>query len=1036
MLGELLYSLADQISAFNVFRYVSVRTAAAAATAIVLSLGLGPLVIARLSRLRVGERIRADGPAHHHKAGTPTMGGVLIVGAVFVSTLLWADLGNVLVWVALAAMAGFGTLGFLDDWKKLRRADGIGLSVRQKFGAQLLLGIGVGGFLLWYSAGGEFTTRVVFPFWKEFQPELAFLIVPAAMLVLVASSNAVNLTDGLDGLAAGCVLVAAAVYTALTYLAGHAEFSEYLDILYVPGASEVTIFGAAITGAALGFLWFNAHPARVFMGDVGSLALGAGIGMQAILIRQEMLLVIVGGVFVLEAASVILQVACFQAHRAAPLPDGPAPSSLRARGLGRDPGERPFLDPGGAVRARDPDDPEAAVTDDRIPGPGSEPDFGVGSGHHPGAGCARARGGGQRAGGGRATSTAAGGGCWVADQRPGIRRLGSAAPGRSASGSTAADIRNRCSPAWRSWFRAPGCRGAPTSCRPPAANASRSGENWNSGTGRSASRGTGSQRWTGTKGKSSVVTLLGAAFDASGIPAAVCGNTGVPLTALAGTLAEDAWAVVEASSFQLATIHRFRARVAVLLPVGEDHLDWHPDLDDYRRCKARLGENQTASDWVVFDGADPVAGKIATAAAHRTGADLLPFGGAPGAHDPEVVFEAGRIVRRDGSETRVLGRLSALRLSGRHNQRNLAAAAAAASVLGVGPEAIEAAASGFAGLPHALREAGTVAGVRCVNDSRATNLEATRAALRTLGDAGGRIRLILGGILKGGRFSDLEDALEAVDGIHAIGTTRNRIAAEIRSVPVELHDGLDGAVEAAIRRSRPGGIVLLSPGCSSFDQFDNYAHRGRRFEARGAGNWRPAPASRPFPGGHREAKTHGARPAALRPDPGAPRLRPHHALQRLRHRGGCEQPQPLLLPRPPGRLGRARLPRDDRGGAFRLPAAEPSGGRLDRLRRGHRGALRGAPVPRDQQRAPLGLGRRLQRPALRGRADRPRGGARPPARGAARGLGPDAGAAARLHRALRRAHLPAARPRHRDAAGAHRGGGDLSWAERGSRISR
>ncbi|MDE2881600.1 MAG: phospho-N-acetylmuramoyl-pentapeptide-transferase [Acidobacteriota bacterium] len=312
MLGDLLFSFADQISVFNVFRYVSVRTAAAAATAIVLSLGLGPFVIARLSRLRVGEQIRADGPAHQHKAGTPTMGGVLILGTVVLSTLLWADLGNVLVWVAVLTMAAYGTLGFVDDWKKLRRADGIGLSARAKFGVQILLGLLVGGFLLWYAAGGEFTTRVVFPFFKEFQPDLGLLFVPAAMVVLLASSNAVNLTDGLDGLAAGCVLVAAAVYTALTYLSGHAEFSAYLDILYVPGASEVTIFGAAITGAALGFLWFNAHPARVFMGDVGSLALGAGIGMQALLIRQEILLVIVGGVFVMETLSVILQVATFK----------------------------------------------------------------------------------------------------------------------------------------------------------------------------------------------------------------------------------------------------------------------------------------------------------------------------------------------------------------------------------------------------------------------------------------------------------------------------------------------------------------------------------------------------------------------------------------------------------------------------------------------------------------------------------------------------------------------------------------------------
>ncbi len=311
MLGELLYRLADEWTVFNVFRYVSVRAAAAAATAIVASLVAGPALIRWLTRLRIGETIRDDGPPQHHsKAGTPTMGGVLLVGAVVVSTALWADSGSALVWAAVLSTLGFAALGFADDWRKLRRRRGV--SVPVKLAIQILLGLATGVFLLWYASGGGFTTRLVVPFIKEFQPELGVLIVPIVVLVLVASSNAVNLTDGLDGLAAGCVLVAASVYTAFTYLAGHAEFSAYLDISHVPGASEVAIFGASIVGAALGFLWFNAHPARVFMGDVGSLALGAAIGMQAILIRQEMLLVVVGGVFVFEALSVILQVGHFK----------------------------------------------------------------------------------------------------------------------------------------------------------------------------------------------------------------------------------------------------------------------------------------------------------------------------------------------------------------------------------------------------------------------------------------------------------------------------------------------------------------------------------------------------------------------------------------------------------------------------------------------------------------------------------------------------------------------------------------------------
>ena len=337
---------------------------------------------------------------------------------------------------------------------------------------------------------------------------------------------------------------------------------------------------------------------------------------------------------------------------------------------------------------------------------------------------------------------------------------------------------------------------------------------------------------TGTKGKSTVVTLLADALRLQGTPARACGNLGEPLTALAGSFGPREVAVVETSSFQLAAIARFRAAVAVLLEVGEDHLDWHPDLADYRRSKARLFENQTASDWVVFDGDDVVASGLAASGARASGTRLLPFGGPAGAHDPEVLLDSGRIVRRDGAATRVLASLAALRLPGRHQQRNLAAAAAAGSLLGVGRDALEAAAAGFSGLPHALEDAGSVAGVRFVNDSRATNLQATRAALDALSpEAGGGIQLILGGILKGGRFADLEGSLGAVEGIQAIGRTKDRIAAEIRSVPVEVSGALDEAMERALARSRPGGIVLLSPGCSSFDLFANYGDRGRTFRA-------------------------------------------------------------------------------------------------------------------------------------------------------------------------------------------------------------
>ncbi len=311
MLADLLYSLADQVGAFNVFRYVTVRTAAATVTALLLSLGLGPWLIRWLRRFQVGEKIRPDGPRDHlTKAGTPTMGGVLIVGSILVGTVLWADLGNALIQAAVFATLGYALLGFLDDYGKLTGRGG--LRILPKFLAQAVIGLLTGLFLLWCAEAGEFTTQVVFPFYKVFQPELGWILAPAAALVLVASSNAVNLTDGLDGLASGCVVVAAAVFAVLAYLSGHAEFSSYLDIVHIAGVSEVTVFGASVVGASLGFLWFNAHPAQVFMGDVGSLALGAAVGVQAVLIRQEVLLVLVGGVFVIEAASVMVQVASFK----------------------------------------------------------------------------------------------------------------------------------------------------------------------------------------------------------------------------------------------------------------------------------------------------------------------------------------------------------------------------------------------------------------------------------------------------------------------------------------------------------------------------------------------------------------------------------------------------------------------------------------------------------------------------------------------------------------------------------------------------
>jgi len=315
MLFHLLAPLEAQISVLRVVGYITFRTAAASLTALALSLLLGPWLIRRLREFQIGQVIRTEGPASHKpKAGTPTMGGLLILAAVFVPTLLWADLTNPYVWIAVAATAAFGAIGFLDDYLKITRHSHHGLFARYKFAAQIVVGLGVGIALL--SLAGlnppMYNTRLIFPFFKEWIPDLGGWYAIFAMFVLLSTSNTVNLTDGLDGLAISTFAVAAATFTALAYVTGHRVFAQYLNLVHFEPTAELTIFCGALVGASLGFLWWNAHPADVFMGDVGSLALGGALGTVAILIKQELLLPIVGGVFVLEGLSVIIQVASFK----------------------------------------------------------------------------------------------------------------------------------------------------------------------------------------------------------------------------------------------------------------------------------------------------------------------------------------------------------------------------------------------------------------------------------------------------------------------------------------------------------------------------------------------------------------------------------------------------------------------------------------------------------------------------------------------------------------------------------------------------
>jgi phospho-N-acetylmuramoyl-pentapeptide-transferase len=311
VLYELLVPLAPYHTAFNVFRYITFRTAMATVTALVISFILGPWLIARLRQMQHGETsVREDTPERHRaKAGTPTMGGIGILIAILASTLLWANLRNRYVWVLLAATAGLGLIGLRDDWKKLRTRRGI--SAKEKFGSQIALVGALMAVLFFWPAEG-FTTSVVIPFFKGWLITFGWLWVPFAILVIVGASNAVNLTDGLDGLAIGPIVTAGGAFAIIAYLTGNFRAAEYLRILNVKGTGELTIFCGALVGAALGFLWFNSYPAQVFMGDVGSLALGGAIGTLAVLTKSELLLPLIGGIYVVEAASVIIQVGSFK----------------------------------------------------------------------------------------------------------------------------------------------------------------------------------------------------------------------------------------------------------------------------------------------------------------------------------------------------------------------------------------------------------------------------------------------------------------------------------------------------------------------------------------------------------------------------------------------------------------------------------------------------------------------------------------------------------------------------------------------------
>jgi len=309
MFYYLLFPLRDTISGFNLFRYITFRAAWAAITALLISFVVGPYIIRKLKQHQIGEEIRKDGPQTHLvKAGTPTMGGLIVLAAVIIPTLLWAKIGNTYILLILLATLWMGIVGFIDDYLKTVVKLPKGLIAKYKLIGQLSLGAIIGCLLYFLPQFADIRTLSTVPFFKDYEIDFGIFYIPMVIFIITATSNAVNLTDGLDGLAIGLVGISALAWAAIAYVSGRIDFSDYLNIIYLEGTGELTVYCAALVGGTLGFLWFNAYPAQVFMGDTGALALGSALGTLAILLKKELLLPIIGGVFVAEVLSVIIQV--------------------------------------------------------------------------------------------------------------------------------------------------------------------------------------------------------------------------------------------------------------------------------------------------------------------------------------------------------------------------------------------------------------------------------------------------------------------------------------------------------------------------------------------------------------------------------------------------------------------------------------------------------------------------------------------------------------------------------------------------------
>ena len=759
MLVWLAEHLVKYYSGFNVFSYLTFRAIVSLLTALFISLWMGPRMIARLQKLSFGQVVRNDGPeSHFSKRGTPTMGGIMILTAIVISVLLWAYPSNPYVWCVLVVLIGYGIIGFVDDYRKVVRKDTKGLIARWKYFWMSVIALGV-AFALYLVGKDTPATQLVVPFFKDVMPQLGLFYILLSYFVIVGTGNAVNLTDGLDGLAIMPTVFVAAGFALVAWATGNMNFANYLHIPYLRHAGELVIVCTAIVGAGLGFLWFNTYPAQVFMGDVGSLALGGALGIIAVLLRQEFLLVIRGGIFVVETLSA----------RDCALLDYFADAGANWPGNAE-----------GTLIMADYQDKNVVIIGLGLTGL-SCVDFFLARGVTPRVMDTRVTPPGldklpqevERHVGGLNDEWLLAADLIVAS--PGIAL---AHPSLSAAASAGVEIVGDIE-----LF----CREAQ---EPIVAI-------------------------TGSNGKSTVTTLVGEMAKAAGVNVGVGGNIGLPALMLLD--ADRELYVLELSSFQLETTSSLQAAAATVLNVTEDHMDRYPfGLQQYRAAKLRVYEKAK----VCVVNADDALTMPVRGADER----CVSFGVNMG--DYHLNRQQGETWLRVKGE-KVLN-VKEMKLSGQHNYTNALAALALADAVGLPRASSLKALTTFTGLAHRFQLALEHNGVRWINDSKATNVGSTEAALNGL-HVDGTLHLLLGGDGKSADFSPLTRYLTG-DRIrlYCFGRDGAQLAA-LRPEIAQQTETMEEAMRLLAPRVQPGDMVLLSPACASLDQFKNFEQRGDVF---------------------------------------------------------------------------------------------------------------------------------------------------------------------------------------------------------------